>query len=362
MEYSLFFKYWEKTYNELIDINQDNQRELNNIWKTNKTIRLVKSVIILVKNNNMNLWQAIKQLNLTSQKTRIYKYIDLIKNIKDRSEIIDLVVKNTGPKEIKYVYDLHIRKLMCDAYYNYHFNKVNIWIKFKKIYKRLSSATVNKIIKQDARNKNNKPRINRKHPSRFYNLPFGNIQMDLKIIGPKESPTGKRITIFDAKDEQSKLYYMEVVSDGSQQNLLQATKNMICYFNSLGMKIKRIRTDNAMVFKQNNFVRSFAYDELLRTENIINEKIPPRQPQCNGVIERQHLIIDKEFKPLISKNDTIKSLNKKAKMFMKNFNFYRYHSYNFLSKFLYYKKWENRWFIPFEFFKMNGKHPQKPSF
>ena len=220
-----------------------------------------------------------------------------------------------------------------------------------KMFPNLSLKTVVKIINQDTRNTRKiAPKL--KHKLRLYNLPFGNIQMDLKIIGNKESPTGKRITIFDAKDEQSKLYFIEVIENASMHNLLKVTAKMISYFEcDLDMKIKRIRTDNAMTFKQTNFVRSFPYDQLLKFHNIINEKIPINQPQCNGVIERQHLVLDKEFIPLIKPNDTLKTMNEKAKLFMQNFNFNRFHYYSFLSKSSNYKTLESRLFIPFNFYQ-----------
>lgn len=222
---------------------------------------------------------------------------------------------------------------------------------FRHFYSQLSLRIVCKIINEDIRNTNNINRSKMKHRTRFYNMPFGNLQMDLKIIGAKESPTKKRITIFDAKDEQSKLYYMEIVPDASTSSLLVATKNMINYFNNeLGLKIKRIRTDNAMMFKQNNFVRSFPYNDLLASYNIVNQKIPIGQPECNGVIERQHLILDKEFLPLINSSDNLETLNIKAKDFVHKFNFERYHFYTFLMYDKNYNSLVQKYFIPINFY------------
>ncbi len=347
-----FIKHWNKYYKSLYKT--DNQKELNNAQKLNRTILLIKNIYQLQKEKGLNLYQAILYLNIKNQKSKIYSYLNKICSFKSINDFKELNLKLTGPKQIVYVYDQTIRKEMCRYYYDQFINKVNIWMIFKSQFPNLSLKTVCKIINSDIRN-NKENRIKIKHHSRYYNLPFGNIQMDLKIIGAKESPTGKRITIYDAKDEQSKLYYMQIVENASVPKLLEATKNMIDYFqNKLNLKIKKIRTDNAMMFKENNFVRSFPYHELLNQYNIINEKIIPKQPECNGVIERQHLILDKEFKPLIDKNDDLNSLNSKAQKFVENFNFKRYHYYNFLAKCSDYQKFESRLFIPINFYNLHS--------
>ena len=345
-----FIKHWSKFSKNLYKTNS--QKELNNLQKLNRTILLIKNINQLQKEKSLTIRQAILLLNINNQKSKLYKYMHQIQSFKTITDLNRLLLHLTGPKEIKYVYSLATRKDMCDYHYNHFINKVNVWMTFKNKFPSLSLKTVCKIINEDSRS-NKQARSKIKHHSRYYNLPFGNIQMDLKIIGPKESPTGKRITIYDAKDEQSKLYYMQIVENASVPNLLEATQNMINYFhNTLNLRIKKIRTDNAMMFKENNFVRSFPYHELLNQYNIINEKIIPKQPECNGVIERQHLIIDKEFKPLISKNDDLNSLNEKARKFMENFNFHRYHYYNFLAKCSDYKKFSSRLFIPYNFYNL----------
>ncbi len=350
MNIDIFIKHWNKYYKSLYKT--DNQRELNNVQKLNRTILLIKNIYQLQKEKSLSLYQAILFLNIKNQKSKIYDYWNKIKTFNSTKDFANLNLKFTGPKEIKYIYDNETRIRMCKYYYEQYINKVNVWMMFKSQFPNLSLKTVCKIINEDSRS-NKQARLKIKHHSRYYNLPFGNIQMDLKIIGPKESPTGKRITIYDAKDEQSKLYYMQIVENASVPNLLEATQNMINYFhNTLNLRIKKIRTDNAMMFKENNFVRSFPYHELLNQYNIINEKIIPKQPECNGVIERQHLIIDKEFKPLINKNDDLNSLNEKARKFMENFNFHRYHYYNFLAKCSDYKKFSSRLFIPYNFYNL----------
>ncbi len=351
MQFNKFTNHWKKLYKEFFNSQKLDQRALNNLQKTNRTISLIQNIFQLVASENITIKDAIIKLNLWNEKSKLYSYIKKIEEIKTKEEVSTILVKNTGPKEIKYIYNNKIRKWIADKHYLEYINAVNVWFVTRKHFNiNISLKTINKIINNDPRCKKTKKKPEIKHKARFYNIPFGNIQMDLKIIGPKESPTGKRITIYDAKDEQSKLYYMEVVPDASTNNLLQATKNMIHYFKKIGLNINRIRTDNAMVFKQNNFVRSFPYDELLKQHNIKNEKIPLRQPECNGVIERQHQILDQEFKPLINVFDNVDTLNKKAKKFMKNFNYDRYHYYHFLSKTSDFRKQENRFFIPFEFF------------
>ena len=354
MQFEVFTKHWTRIYKQKVLEYENDQRSMNNLIKTSKTIQALINVWNLANDKLITLRQAIKELNLFNQKSKLYSFFRKIMKIMKVEEIYDLICKHTGPKEINYVYDEHIRSVMCDAHYVFYHNKTNVWLRFKKsLFPKLSLKTTCKIINADPRNPKQKKRAKVKHPLRYYNLPFGLIQMDLKIIGSKESPTGKRITIFDGKDEQSKLYYIEVLENASISNLLFATTNMIEYYQSLGMTITRIRTDNAKAFKKNTFVETFTYDELLRLCNILNEKIQIANPEQNGVIESQHRIVDAEFKCRITSDDTIKSLNEKAKDWMYKFNFERYHYYEFLSKCSDYKNVVDRYFIPYEFYKMH---------
>ena len=126
MQHSLFFASWNKQYKNLLEQNYYDQKQLNNLQKINSTFELLKRVLDIQKNQNISIRQALINLNLSNQKSKIYHYLKRINTLDCKNDINQLLLKNTGPKNIKYVYDQETRKLIADAYYIYHFSKTNI--------------------------------------------------------------------------------------------------------------------------------------------------------------------------------------------------------------------------------------------
>ncbi len=185
MNFNKFYKLWKKLYNELFVIYEHNQRFLNNLVKTSCIINNIERVNSVASDNNISIRQAIIQLNLQKQKSTLYEWILKIESLEEKN-ISNIIIQNTGPKTIKYKYDEHIRKLIADSYYVHFFNRTNIWLNFRKLFPEIALKTICKIINNDDRNPKKNKRAKIKHPLRYYNLPFGCIQMDLKIIGPKK--------------------------------------------------------------------------------------------------------------------------------------------------------------------------------
>ena len=72
---------------------------------------------------------------------------------------------------------------------------------------------------------------------------------------------------------QSRYACSKVIDNASQQEIINALKLSIQYFADIGIKIKTIQTDNAMMFKGNNFISSESYINFLINKNIIGRLI-----------------------------------------------------------------------------------------
>ncbi|MDE6477154.1 MAG: hypothetical protein K2L48_03080 [Mycoplasmoidaceae bacterium] len=108
-------------------------------------------------------------------------------------------------------------------------------------------------------NKNKK--LSRPHLFRRKPKELGNIQLDLKILGLKETGLNKKVAIFDAIDTSSRLVHLKVLDNQTNTELMKCLDEMYDFFSKNNIKIKRIQTDNAMQFKNTNFVKSNQFNK-----------------------------------------------------------------------------------------------------
>ena len=99
------------------------------------------------------------------------------------------------------------------------------------------------------------------------------------------------------------------------------------FFKDKGINIKSIQTDNAMMFKNTNIVKSSAFFNWCDNKKIAIRKIPLGQPECNGIIERYHLTIDKELHNLLIRAKTFCELKIVINEWNYYYNYKRYHVY-----------------------------------
>ena len=95
-------------------------------------------------------------------------------------------------------------------------------------------------------------------------------------------------------DTHSQFTYSLVLDNASTQNVMYAIESGFKYFKSNGIKIKSVQTDNAMMFKNTNFIHANEFVKFLKTKGVIKRLIPLGQPECNGCVERFHKTIDKK--------------------------------------------------------------------
>ena len=96
-------------------------------------------------------------------------------------------------------------------------------------------------------------------------------------------------------DTSSRITFTRAIKHADLATILSLMEEGYQFFKDKGINIKSIQTDNAMMFKNTNIVKSSAFFNWCDNKKIAIIKIPLGQPECNGIIERYHLTIDKEL-------------------------------------------------------------------
>lgn len=354
----------------MIKKNETNNPIVNAIKKSQSKFFYCKKIITKAKETNLSyntilisdfkIRQRKHYKNTKNHKSTFYQYMEKLRNIwvfaydKEKwnpvPEVFRKVInKTTMPKHFCFKYSDEQIKYICDCYFNppydWVLNKINIWKRLQQQpdFYNISLSTVCLYIKRDKRSLKIPPRAKVIHPLRTWDIDIGNIQLDVKVIGPTESQFKRNIYIMDAKDQQSKLYWHKILKYQTKTELLEGLTESIDFFENHGIKIKSIRTDNAMVFKKTNFVKTGEFDKILQSKNIEHEFIPLKEPECNGVIERHHRILDDEVIKQIWKFETIHEFEIFLDKWQDFYNYERFHTYNFIDT------PEEKYQIPVEF-------------
>lgn len=254
--------------------------------------------------------------------------------------------KTTKPKNIRYKYShwqrQKIREFCFSMLHNgYFYDYTSIWLEIRKgeklskhgDFSKLNRKTFMKIIETDERyTKHAVTPYKPKHPMRTKIKEIGNVQMDLKILGFKETSTNEKINVFNMIDTSTRFVFSRVLNSGDYSEVLEALNMGTRYFNDNGIIIKTMQTDNAMMFKKTNFVKSNQYSMWCKNNNIIQRTIPLGQPQCNGCVERFHLTIDKELHHKLIMCKTLDDLQSVFTQYMHYYNYQRWHHYAELKK------------------------------
>ena len=336
----------------LMSENKNNVAMINAIQKTIKKFRYSQKIIIKSFQNKTSYFKTLnkdfknrRNKETKSHKSSFYEFLNELRKIwyftsdkfwNPNPIVFKNIINNAPiPKNPKRKYSLDVEQKIANAYFNqksqnYMFNKINIWKQAKVFFEDISLKTVCEYIKRHPMFIQQKKRVKIKHPLRKWDIDVGNIQLDVKVIGIKDTVMRRKIYVLDAKDQQSKLYWCKLIKTQTKQEMLDGLKEMINFFNGYGVEIKNLRTDNAMVFKKTNWVSLGEFNRMLEEYNINHEFIPLGQPECNGVIERQHRILDEEF---VKHNYLIKDFDEYEKRLMEYqeyFNNKRFHRYSFM--------------------------------
>lgn len=178
--------------------------------------------------------------------------------------------KITNQKKITYKYNQSARRMVCNYYVKYCEENIGFEItdfclrvandktlndQFN--FSKISINTIKNILKEDlGLSFTKKPKKYKYHPKRTQIVEPGHVQLDLKILGKKETGTKQTIAIFDMIETHSRFAFSFVLPSQDIKNVLAALKQGKRYFERNGIHIKSIQTDNAMMFKGTNFVTS----------------------------------------------------------------------------------------------------------
>ena len=164
-----------------------------------------------------------------------------------------LPIKN----RIEKVYNYNDIRFILDQYIEetktgFNFEITNFWLKLRnnKNYPKLEKISI-KTLKNVISNelgivfKTNKKYLI-KHPKRHYFAKPELVQMDLKIIGTKDTKMKKKLIIFNMIETRSRFSFSNVLENGSIENVLNALEEGKKFFKNFGIDIKSIQTDNAI--------------------------------------------------------------------------------------------------------------------
>jgi transposase InsO family protein len=118
------------------------------------------------------------------------------------------------------------------------------------------------------------------------------VHIDIKRLGRIERlghrvPGGVRGTVragyealFVAVDDHSRIGFTDVYPDQGELSAVQFLENLVAYYRSLGVRVRRILTDNGSAFNAKSFARACERLELKHSFT------RPFRPQTNGKAER----------------------------------------------------------------------------
>lgn len=146
------------------------------------------------------------------------------------------------------------------------------------------------------------------------------VQIDTKYLN------GRKRFQYTAIDVVSKYRYLRVYSKQTQENTIDFLTKLISRFQSKGIVIKLIQTDNGHEFQR-------LVVEFLIKLGIKHQYIWIHTPDQNGVVERSHRTDDEEFYQLTDTQDmTLEELNLALEEWTEKYNTKRLHfSLNFVT-------------------------------
>jgi transposase InsO family protein len=106
-------------------------------------------------------------------------------------------------------------------------------------------------------------------------------RMGKRIPGSSRSPIGAGWEyLFVAIDDHARIGFTDMHSDETKASAVQFLQNTVAYFRSLGVRPKRLLTDNGSAFRSKDFAKA------CRLLNLKHSFTRPYRPQTNGKAER----------------------------------------------------------------------------
>ena len=238
--------------------------------------------------------------------------------------------KSKRPKTIHEKYSPNAKQQIRNLYFSYdesdpnNFqNQTTFWkeltngeiLKEYGDFSSMTRSTFVKILTEDSRYKKKPQKPKKIHEFRKEPKQPGHAQMDLKIFGEKQTGLGRFIASFDCICTQTRVPFSKIVDPANAKNLMIALEEARLFYESLGIKLTLIRTDNAMFFKRNNFVVSDLFNDWCKKHHIYHQFIPLGEPECDGCVERFHKDMDEILVPKLVKMKDVESIAKCVKKY-----------------------------------------------
>jgi len=251
--------------------------------------------------------------------------------------------KSTRPKTIHEKYQASTKQKICNLYFSYDETDPNKFQNFTTFWGKLinreilsniedlssmTQKTLRKILSKDPRYKHKPIKPQKNHPFRDKPKSSGHAQMDLKIFGEKQTGLGRFIASFDCVCTQSRVPFSDIVDPANSKNLMIALEEARKFYESLGIKLTLIRTDNAMFFRRNNFVVGDLFNDWCKLHHIHHQFIPLGEPEADGCVERYHRDMDDILVPKLVHLYDVKSISECVRKFSHWATFERYVHFN----------------------------------
>ena len=258
-----------------------------------------------------------------------------------RKVLFKLPIKLT----VELKYKKKTRRAICNHYYSCKLkgkfiNKTTFWMQLvngdirikKKFFPQMSYNTFSVILNEDPRAPYYKKfNVENIHKFRHKIAKVGGMQLDIKVFGVRQTGTGKWFYVLDAIEMCTRTAWGVALRRPTTACVMEALHEIMNFFNSIKIKIKMIRTDNAMMFKNINFVKSNLFNQFCKDNEIKHQFTPLKQPECDGCIERLHRTYDNELVDILVQTRTFEELSAKLKEYLLFYNYERYHEYRELS-------------------------------
>lgn len=174
------------------------------------------------------------------------------------------------------------------------------------------------------------------HTKRYEMPEPGFLQVDTKVV-EKDGEPGQKLVQFTAIDECTRVRYLEGSLFKSAASACEFIRNAVNFYESIGIKVVRVQTDNGTEFTlpgneatQASYARGDTEEAQFTREcsrlNIKHRLIRARTPQLNGKVERSHRTDEERFYSRFRFNSDMTLHHALQKVWMPEYNEQRPHT------------------------------------
>ncbi len=288
------------------DLNEFNL-QMNRFYEANQNHKFIKNIFLYYRkfrkfcfsfNQTKSITTLIKELYLPKQ-TFYYWAKRFYETFYQQKPWNNLLFKSTKPHKIHYFYHYDDAKKFTNYFIQYR-NQYGIGaFQFCYLIKNVNDIRFNNLPKPSLKtiyrwlkrfNLNYQVKIVKKQHPRYEVKKVGLLQTDIKVIS-NYITGGKKWYILDYIDEKTRIVYSYPSQECQVIDVKHATTQVLKFYQTLGIKITRIRTDNGAQYTTNIFGthrKNSWFTDFCKENSIVHETTPFRSPQSNGKIERFH--------------------------------------------------------------------------